>query len=116
MGKVIPHFDLEITMLDLAVAPSGVSVERKFPLGKVVTTRGVHALITSGEFNPVPYMRRHHRCDWGDMSANDIKTNNRALRHGDRLMSVYKVNDRLTVWIITEYDRSVTTLLLPSEY
>jgi hypothetical protein len=84
-----------------------------FPLGMVVTTPGVldavppHVLPT--------LLRRHARGDWGDMPNEDIMANRRALIDGDRLMSAYQVGD-CRVWIITEADRSATTLLLPEEY
>lgn len=88
----------------------------KFQLGRTVMTRGVHALVASGQFNPLPFLLRHARGDWGDLCDEDVKSNNQALRLEGRLMSSYKVGEMLILWIITEWDRSVTTLLLPSEY
>ena len=54
--------------------------------------------------------------DWGDMDAYDKKANDKALASGGRLMGVYLLPDGTKVWVITEADRSVTTLLLPEEY
>lgn len=66
----------------------------------------------------MPYIRRHASGDWGDLAEEDRKANMDALHHGNRLLSVYHTglggDDRF--WIITEADRSSTTLLLPSEY
>lgn len=83
-----------------------------FPAGDIVMTQGVSALIQRGELNPSPYLQR----DWGDLCDEDRCTNDDALKQGDRLFSSYRVTPALTIWIITEWNRSVTTLLLPSEY
>lgn len=62
-------------------------------------------------------LKRHLSGDWGDMDAHDRAANDRALKHGGRLFSQYRIpNKSLTIWIITEADRSVTTILLPEEY
>ena len=53
---------------------------------------------------------------WGDLDAEDIKTNEWGIENGGTIMSVYKLNDGPTVWIITEWDRSVTTVLAPEDY
>jgi len=54
--------------------------------------------------------------DWGELTQEDIDENNRALKEGCRLLSAYRSTNRVKFWIITEWDRSVTTVLLPSEY
>ncbi len=54
--------------------------------------------------------------DWGELDQEDIDENNRALQHGSRLFSSYHSSTRVKFWIITEWDRSVTTVLMPSEY
>jgi len=79
-------------------------------------TAGVNDLVQRGALNPVPYLRRHLDGDWGDLCDEDRRSNDVALKNGDRLFSSYRVSDDLKLWIITEWDRSVTTLLLPSEY
>jgi hypothetical protein len=72
-------------------------------------TIGVDTLIDEGRLDPAPY--------WGDLDASDRSLNDAALQSGsDRLFSSYQVAPDLKLWIITEWDRSVTTLLLPSEY
>jgi hypothetical protein len=90
-----------------------------FPLfqrGKLVMTRGISKLIEQGMLDPLPYFQRHQHGDWGDLSEDVRCANDAALKHGDRLFSSYQINPQLELWIITECDRSVTTLLLPGEY
>jgi|SRR5690606_41964899 len=87
-----------------------------FPAGDIVMTQGVSALIQRGEVNPSPYLQRHLAGDWGDLCDEDRRTNDDALEQGDRLFSSYQVTPALTIWIITDWHRSVTTLLLPDEY
>ena len=88
----------------------------RFIPGRLIITAGVDTLIHEGRLNPLPYLRRHVRADWGDLCEADRRRNDTALLSGERLLSSYQVAPDLTVWIITEADRSVTTLLLPSEY
>ena len=86
-----------------------------FPLGKVVATPGaLEVLLEAGE-DPFLYLARHQEGDWGDLDPHDRRENERSLEHGWRLLSSYPVGGK-TVWIITEADRSVTTILLPEEY
>ena len=89
---------------------------RTFSLGQTVMTRGIAELVNSGQLNPLTYLRRHAQCDWGDLSHNDKVSNNQALKSGDRLFSCYNVTENLKIYVITEWDRSVTTMLLPCEY
>lgn len=88
----------------------------RFPAGQLVMTAGVNDLVQQGRLNPVPYLRRHLDGDWGDLCDDDRRSNDAALKSGDRLFSSYQVTPTLKLWIITEWDRSVTTLLLPEEY
>lgn len=91
--------------------------QSRFPTGQLVMTAGVDELVRQGRLNPSPYLRRHLGGDWGDLDDNDRRQNDAALKSGeDRLFSSYQVTRDLKLWIITEWDRSVTTLLLPSEY
>ena len=91
--------------------------QQRFSPGQVVVTAGIDELVRQGRLNPAPYLRRHFHGDWGDLSDNDRQLNDAALKSGeDRLFSSYQVTPDLKLWIITEWDRSVTTLLLPSEY
>ena len=88
----------------------------RFHPGQVVITPGaLDAFITAKEaFDP--YLIRHERGDWGDLDADDRRANEHALLHGTRLLSAYTLGDGTKVWIITEADRSSSTILLPSEY
>jgi hypothetical protein len=79
-------------------------------------TRGVDYLVSQGQLNPWTYVQRHLAGDWGDLSEADRRLDDEALRRKERLLSSYQITPTLTLWIITEWDRSVTTLLLPHEY
>lgn len=87
-----------------------------FPIGALVLTAGIDHLMRERGLDPLPYLRRHACGDWGDLCEDDRRTNDAALENGDRLFSSYQVTPDLKLWIITEWDRSVTTLLLPDEY
>jgi hypothetical protein len=88
-----------------------------FPAGHIVATPGALALLEQANKTPLEFVSRHLRGDWGDDLCQDDKTENElSLKQGFRLLSSYKVTDTEKLWIITEADRSVTTLLLPSEY
>ena len=101
----------------MALAVLNLASQARFSPGQVVMTAGVDELVRQGRLNPTPYLRRHLHGDWGDLSDNDRRLNDAALKSGeDRLFSSYQVMPNLKLWIITEWDRSVTTLLLPSEY
>ena len=101
----------------MALAVLNLASQARFSPGQVVMTAGVDELVRQGRLNPTPYLRRHLHGDWGDLSGDDRRLNDAALASGeDRLFSSYQVTPNLKLWIITEWDRSVTTLLLPSEY
>lgn len=87
-----------------------------FPLGKLVATPGAIELLIHHELSPFDFVTRHWQGDWGDLDAEDLEANQAALRYGSRLFSSYRIGDHSKLWIITEADRSSTTLLLPSEY
>ena len=85
-----------------------------FPLGRLVATPAVLRVIPANEWGNA--IRRHLNCDWGDVCAADKKSNDMALRDGTRLFSVYHTSGGRKFWIITEADRSATTVLLPEDY
>lgn len=87
-----------------------------FDLGQVVGTPGALHEITKAEQNPVEFLLRHQTGDWGELCDEDIEENERSVEQGFRILSAYKLDTGVKVWIITEWDRSVTTILLPSEY
>ena len=86
----------------------------KFSLGRVVATPGVLAAVSREEINDA--LNRHAHGDWGVMPEEDQHTNELALNGGDRIFSAYLSSADVRFWIITEWDRSATTILLPSEY
>ncbi len=101
----------------MALAVLNLTSQARFSPGQVVMTAGIDELVRQGRLNPTPYLRRHLDGDWGDLSDSDRRQNDAALKSGeDRLFSSYQVTRDLKLWIITEWDRSITTLLLPSEY
>lgn len=94
--------------------------ERKFPLGQIVMTRGVSDLAAENtefaEFATAS-LQRHTSGDWGDMSQEDKDANDEAVKLGNlRIFSAYQKGRLRKIWIITEADRSATTILFPEEY
>ena len=88
----------------------------KFPLGRTVATPGaLDALQEAGE-GPAYYLDRHITGDWGDVPPEDAKENELSLQKGFRILSAYTLSTGVKIWLITEADRSATTILLPSEY
>ena len=86
----------------------------KFDAGQVCMTPA--AAETIPQTVAIAALARHLNGDWGDVSREDKAANNRALQDGDRLLSAYHAPDNTRFWIITEADRSYTTILLPHEY
>jgi hypothetical protein len=86
----------------------------KFPFGQVVATP--HALTQIPNDEILKALSRHVQGDWGTLDAEDKNANERALKHGGRLLSAYESSRSIKFWIITEADRSVTTILLPEDY
>jgi hypothetical protein len=87
-----------------------------FPLGRLVATPGALRAFENARENPIHYVVRHIMLDPGLLDADDHLANLRAARYGGRILSAYMLGDGTRIWIITEADRSVTTLLLPEEY
>jgi len=88
----------------------------KFKLGKCVITPGAQELLDGVALTAL--LSRHQSGDWGVICPQDKRENELSLKEGFRLMSEYEAPDDPTqkIWVITEHDRSVTTVLLPSEY
>ena len=88
-------------------------MQPRFPVGMTYATPGALAL----EVDLSNYLRRHPCGDWGDeLGAEDKAANEQALKDGSRLLSCYRTPAGDRLYIITEWDRSVTTIMLPSEY
>ena len=88
-----------------------LNIPPKFPLGRLLATPGAIAL----GINFAPYINRHVRGDWGDVDREDWERNDASIAEGTRIVSAYQTGGG-RIWIITEADRAVTTVLLPSEY
>ena len=93
-----------------------ISKQPAFELGHIVATPGALAALKKAGQQPGEFLTRHINRDWGDLDDEDRKENEYGLEHGFRLLSAYKTNAGDRVWIITEADRSVSTILLPEEY
>ncbi len=89
-------------------------MQTKFRLGQVACTRGVVDSIPIPEI--LAALSRHESGDWGEVCAEDARENEYSLKHGFRLLSVYRTQVGTKFWIITEADRSQTTVLFPDEY
>jgi hypothetical protein len=87
-----------------------------FPLGRIVVTPGAFDALERAQQPPTCYLARHASGDWGELEPADVAENEYAVAHGFRLLSSYRTNAGEKLWIITEADRSATTLLLPQEY
>ena len=97
--------------LKASTKPSGL-----FPLGKTLMTPGaIEALEESGQ-SASEFLSRHHQGDWGDVDDVDWRENDLSIHSRCRIFSTYRTRKDVKIWVITEADRSATTLLLPSEY
>ena len=93
----------------------------RLELGQTVATPGALALLERLDIAPAMLLLRHVSGDWGDLDEEDRALNDHAATatgdNRERVLSAYKVDEPdVKIWVITEWDRSVTTLLLPSEY
>lgn len=93
-----------------------------FELGQTVATPGALEALEQSKQTPAEFLARHQKGDWRGLNTDDKWANEDAVRYeGDskrqrRVLSAYRTNMDVKIWIITEADRSVTTILLPSEY
>ena len=87
-----------------------------FPRRSVCRNTGGMSLLEQANKSPLEFVSRHLRGDWGDLCQEDKTENELSLKHGFRLLSSYQLHETEKSADITEADRSVTTLLLPSEY
>lgn len=85
-----------------------------FSLGRIVATSNAIARLDNASI--LAGIRRHAGGDWGELDAHDRAANEAALRGGARLLSVYHDRRGTKFYIITEWDRSLTTVLLPEDY
>jgi len=87
-----------------------------FNLGRVLATPGARDALRRNHSGAWTYLSRHVTGDWGELDRADAVENALSLREGFRLLSAYALPDGTRLWVITEADRSATTLLLPNEY
>ena len=94
----------------------------KFPLGRTLMTQGPQRVVNDPT-DPrlttrllISLFDRHQAGDWGEVGTEDWALNDSALQDGNRLLSAYTLPNGVKVWVITEWDRSATTVLLPDEY
>ncbi len=97
----------------LVVALQPPSLPR-FPFGQLVITAAAAEVIPADE--ALLALRRHAAGDWGEVCPEDWARNDEALRDGERLFSCYVTQDKERFWIVTEANRRITTILLPSDY
>ncbi len=87
-----------------------------FDLGQIVMTIGAREALAESNQLPNEFLAKHQSGDWGVVSKEDWRENELSIQDGFRILSSYKTNLNVKFWIITESDRSITTILLPSEY
>ena len=87
-----------------------------FPLGQIVATPGALELLSRHSLSPMMFIERHATGDWGRICPEDALENERAVNNGYRILSAYEIAGKHRVWVITEWNRSVTTLLRPEDY
>ena len=88
----------------------------KIETGRVVATPAALSALRESKETATRFLMRHAFGDWGDVGPSDAKTNEQAVREGQRVHSVYTLSTGEKIWIFTEANRSVTTILLPDEY
>jgi hypothetical protein len=88
----------------------------RFSLGQILATPGALEALEESNQSPSDYLAMHMNGQWGDVCPEDAEENELSIREGFRILSSYKTNKGVRIWVITEADRTVTTLLLPSEY
>jgi len=87
---------------------------REVPLGKTYITRNAESSLSPIDIHVA--LSRHSKGDWGIVDDDDAKANDRAFENGDRLLSIFRSEAGQRFYVITEWDRSVTTVLLPEDY
>lgn len=88
----------------------------RLPLGRLLATPAAVDAIQSAGASIFALVNRHARGDWGDLPEGDREQNALSVVAGRRVLSSYPLGGEVKVWVITEADRSTTTLLLPEEY
>ena len=84
-----------------------------FPLGQVFATPGALAALEDADQRPEEFLARHVTGDWGEVSEEDKQENDFSVGNGFRILSSYYTDKEVKIWVISEHDRSATTILLP---
>jgi len=101
----------------IAINKTAISENTELILGRVVITPSALSALKENKQYIVEFLERHKNGDWGDVPEEDRESNNKALENNnERILSSYQLKDGTKIWIITEWNRSVTTILLPDEY
>jgi hypothetical protein len=87
-----------------------------FSLGKVYLTVGAREALEESSQTAIEFLAKHQSGNYGDICEDDMKENELSVREGFRILSAYRTAQDVKLWVITEADRSSTTVLLPSEY
>lgn len=90
--------------------------KKSFRLGKIVATPAALKALEESHQSPMEFLNRHKKGDWGEVCGEDWALNDEALKNDTRILSAYKTAKKQKLWVITEADRSATTILLPDEY
>ncbi|PFH27391.1 hypothetical protein [Burkholderia sp. JKS000303] len=96
--------------------PSTHRAGPRFKLGRVLATPAAVDVLNQAQVSIVDLLIRHVRGDWGDLSESDRQQNELSVEAGLRIVSSYVLPNSQTVWVITEWNRSATTFLLPGDY
>lgn len=96
---------------------TNANITARFELGRTLITPGAQEAIEAAGQAPHEFLQRHEAGDWGDaLSENDRRENELSVEQGFRILSAYCTSKGQRIWVITEADRSATTILLPEEY
>ncbi len=90
--------------------------QSRFPLGNIAITPGALEALATANQSASMFLARHASGDWGDLGEDDRQENEEAIEAGVRILSSYRTYSDEKIWVITEADRSLTTILLPEEY
>ncbi|WP_374266710.1 hypothetical protein [Zoogloea sp.] len=107
-------YQIQTTTADSDIAK--VLASPKFSPGQIVATPGALAAMEEHQCSPLTLLARHLSADWGVLPNEDAQLNDEALKSDGRLLSSYPLGGDTRIWVITEWDRSVTTFLKPDEY
>ena len=88
----------------------------RFQPGYLTATPGALEVLEDAKQSPMEFVQRHLAGDFGEVCAEDAAENELSIKKGFRILSAYRTNKGVRIWVITESDRSATTILLPSEY